>query len=46
MLSTYKGMTVGLAFEIQIVPQVPVSALDVPIKKIVTEKRVITTQGA
>ncbi len=43
MLSSYPGMTAALAFEIQIVPDVPVSALDVPVKKIVTEKRVIET---
>ncbi len=41
MLSSYKGMTVALSFEIQIVPEVPVSAYDVPVNKIVTEKRVI-----
>ncbi len=43
ILSSYKGGTVALAFEVQIVPNVPVSAHDVPVKKIVTENRVIET---
>ena len=38
-----QGVTIALAFEAQMVPQVPVSAHDVPVKKIVTEKRVIET---
>jgi 5-formyltetrahydrofolate cyclo-ligase len=41
ILPLYKKGTAALAFEIQIVPEVPVSALDVPVKKIVTEKRTI-----
>jgi 5-formyltetrahydrofolate cyclo-ligase len=41
ILPLYKKETVALAFEIQIVPEVPISALDIPIKKIVTEKRTI-----
>lgn len=41
LLSSFGGMTVGLAFELQIVPEVPAGPHDVPVKKIVTEKRVI-----
>jgi len=41
ILPLYKKETVALAFEIQIVPEVPISALDIPVKKIVTEKRTI-----
>jgi 5-formyltetrahydrofolate cyclo-ligase len=41
ILSSFRGMTVALAFEAQIVPQVPSDPHDVPVKKIVTETRVI-----
>jgi 5-formyltetrahydrofolate cyclo-ligase len=41
LLSAYRGPTVALAFEVQIVPAVPADAHDVPVKKIVTERRVI-----
>lgn len=41
LLSAYPGPTVALAFEVQIVPEVPVSAHDVPVKKIITERRII-----
>ena len=41
ILPTYRRMTVALAFEEQIVPDVPVSIHDIPVKKIVTEKRII-----
>jgi 5-formyltetrahydrofolate cyclo-ligase len=41
ILHLYKKETAALAFEIQIVPEVPVSALDVPVNKILTEKRTI-----
>lgn len=41
ILSGYRGMTVALAFEEQIVPDVPADAHDVPVGKIVTEKRII-----
>lgn len=34
-------MTVGLAFEVQLVGSLPVSSHDVPVKKIITEKRII-----
>jgi 5-formyltetrahydrofolate cyclo-ligase len=41
ILRSYKGATAALAFEVQMAPRVPVSVHDFPIKKIVTEKRVI-----
>ncbi len=41
LLPSFKGATVALAFEEQIVSNVPVDAHDVPVGKIVTEKRVI-----
>lgn len=41
ILPLYKKENAALAFEIQIVPEVPISAFDIPIKKIVTEKRTI-----
>ena len=46
LLADYHGATVALAFELQIVPEVPAAQHDVPVKRIVTEKRVITTQRA
>jgi 5-formyltetrahydrofolate cyclo-ligase len=51
LLSAFKKLTVALAFEEQIVPKVPVDLHDVPIMKIVTEKRILeaksfTTEGA
>ncbi len=46
ILSSFKGTSTALAFEAQIVKQVPVDAHDIPVRKIVTEKRVITTQRA
>jgi 5-formyltetrahydrofolate cyclo-ligase len=46
LLPSFTGPTVGLAFELQIVDRVPVGPHDVPVKKIVTEKRVITAQRA
>lgn len=45
LLSKYSGMTVALAFDMQIAPQVPVGPHDVPVKKIVTEKRVIEAKS-
>ncbi len=41
LLSEFKKPTVALAFEGQIVPKIPADPHDVPVKKIVTEKRVI-----
>lgn len=46
LLKEYKGATAALAFELQIVPSVPADQHDVPVKKIVTEKRIITAQRA
>jgi len=46
LLSAFTKTTAALAFEAQIVPQVPAEPHDVPIKKIVTEKRIITAQRA
>jgi len=45
ILPFFKGVTVALAFEAQMVAQVPVSAHDFPVRKIVTEKRVIETDN-
>jgi 5-formyltetrahydrofolate cyclo-ligase len=44
LLPAFKKMTVALAFEVQILPQVPVDARDVPVKKIVTECRIIDSK--
>ncbi len=41
LLPSFKGATVALAFEAQIVGHIPVEAHDIPVGKIVTEKRVI-----
>jgi 5-formyltetrahydrofolate cyclo-ligase len=41
ILPSFPRMTVALAFEAQIMPRVPADPHDVPVKKIVTEKRVI-----
>ena len=41
ILAGYHGLTVALAFEEQIVPDVPAASHDVPVGKIVTEKRII-----
>jgi len=46
LLSAFTKTTVALAFEAQIVPLVPAELHDVPVKKIVTEKRIITAQRA
>lgn len=46
LLVNYTGLSVALAFEEQILLLVPASVHDIPIKKIVTEKRVITVQRA
>jgi 5-formyltetrahydrofolate cyclo-ligase len=43
ILPSFAGMTIALAFEAQIVPQVPADKHDVPVMKIVTEKRIIET---
>lgn len=41
LLPSFKGTTVALAFEEQLLPNVPAAAHDVPVMKIVTEERVI-----
>jgi 5-formyltetrahydrofolate cyclo-ligase len=41
LLTVFSKMTVGLVFEVQMVPTVPADRHDVAVKKIVTEKRVI-----
>jgi 5-formyltetrahydrofolate cyclo-ligase len=41
LLPLYKGRTVALAFELQIASELPVDVHDIPMQKIVTEKRVI-----
>ena len=41
LLEGYGGMSVALAYEVQIVPEVEASPHDIPVKKIVTEKRII-----
>jgi 5-formyltetrahydrofolate cyclo-ligase len=41
LLPLYTGKTVALTFELQIVPSVPAAAHDIPVQKIVTEKRII-----
>ena len=45
LLAAFRKTTVALAFEAQIVPQVPVDLHDIPIRKIITERRVITAQS-
>ncbi|WP_037593142.1 5-formyltetrahydrofolate cyclo-ligase [Sporosarcina sp. D27] len=40
-LSTYTGETVALAFELQLVDQLPIESHDIPVKKIITEEREI-----
>lgn len=44
-LSEYKGLTISLAFEAQIVPSIPVQSHDVPVHQILTEKEVIVPGG-
>ncbi len=46
LLSAFEGTTVALAFEAQILSKVPSDPHDAPVKKIVTEKRVIITHRA
>lgn len=41
LLKGYKGATAALAFDLQIVPGVPADPHDVPVQRIITEKRVI-----
>jgi 5-formyltetrahydrofolate cyclo-ligase len=46
LLPAFPKMTVALAFDLQIVPHVPADLHDVPIKKIITERRVIEARHA
>ncbi len=46
LLPAFKGITIALAFEAQILSRVPADPHDAPVKKIITEKRVITAQRA
>jgi 5-formyltetrahydrofolate cyclo-ligase len=46
LLASCTTTTAALAYEVQIVPNVPAAEHDVPIQKIVTEKRIITAQRA
>jgi len=45
LLPSYKGWTAALAFDLQVVPAVPADPHDVPIQKIVTEKRIIEAKA-
>ncbi len=45
LLAQYPGVMVALAFELQVVPQVPADSHDVPMKKIVTETRIIEAKA-
>ena len=42
LLSEFSKLTIAVAFEVQIVSKIPADQHDVPVRKIVTEKRVIT----
>ncbi len=44
LLASFRGSTVAIAFEVQIVHSVPIDSHDIPVQKIVTEKRVITAK--
>lgn len=44
LLPLYRGKTVALAFELQIVPEAPADSHDIPMQMIVTEKRVINVK--
>lgn len=43
LLPAFTGATIALAFELQIVPAVPTDLHDVPVRRIVTETRVLET---
>lgn len=45
-LKEFDGVSIGLAYEFQIVDKVPARAYDVPVHYIVTEKRIITCMPA
>lgn len=45
LLQRYAGRTVALAFELQMVPDVPAAAHDIPVHAIITEKRTIDVRS-
>ncbi len=45
LLSEFKKPTIAIAFEQQIVPKVPTDPHDMPVQKIVTEKRIIEAKS-
>lgn len=46
LLPLYPGRTVALAFELQMVPEVPAAAHDIPVHTIITEKRIIDARSS
>lgn len=42
-LSTYPNETITLAFDLQVVKEIPNEAFDLPVQKIITDKKVIQT---
>lgn len=46
LLAGFPGSIVAVAFELQIVPQVPSDPHDVPMQKIVTEKRILLCRNS
>lgn len=45
LLQQYAGRTVALAFELQMVPDIPAAAHDIPVHAIITEKRTIDARS-
>jgi 5-formyltetrahydrofolate cyclo-ligase len=45
LLPLYTGRTIALAFELQIIPEVPAAAHDIPVHMIITEKRIIDARS-
>ena len=45
VLEGFKGTTIGLAYEFQVVKKLPKNSGDVCCRWVVTEKRVITSEG-
>jgi 5-formyltetrahydrofolate cyclo-ligase len=45
LLPRYTGPTAALAFELQIIPEVPAAAHDIPVHMIITEKRTIDARS-
>ncbi len=44
LLASYHGMTVAVAFDLQVLPAVPAEPHDVPVTKIVTERRILSVK--